>query len=447
MAPPQPGTAGRGAGARRGGHGGDPAGGQGGAGPGGRARHRGCRGRARAGRPPPTRAPVRGAYADGVVLRGTAREVTGRGSGHAVRAPVVVLGGEDWAQVPLGARVRATARLAVAEARGDPVSALVLAVGAPHLVARPGPWWRRRGDGAVLPARLRGAPAGRPAGPGAGPGRRGRRRPRPGPRRGLPCHRADPPARRVRDQPDPGRGLPARAGQVVRRSRPGPLRRRRARDRRLRAARPDRAERRPCGGDGDGGAARHGGRRPAPRSAGAGSRGGRPAAARPVVGTLGRVRAVRRSRPRGSWSSRPASATPWPGGSRAGWPRPSRCRWPRSSRAPRSSPRSPDRSAWSRSAPTWRRPPPWVPRRCSAWRRVWSVSCGTAAADCWARSPAGASGGSSSSPSAGPRCPRQRSGGGPGCSRWCCSPVSSSCSPSGCRGCWPGRRAVSPAAW
>ena len=70
------------------------------------------------------------------------------------------------------------------------------------------------------------------------------------------------------------------------------LRRGRRRDRRVRAARPGRAERAPGRGDGHGGAARDGRQRARPGHAGAGRRHGRAAPARPGPGLGGRVRPV-----------------------------------------------------------------------------------------------------------------------------------------------------------
>ncbi len=94
-----------------------------------------------------------------MVLRGTVLRVTGRGSARDVRSPVVVLAGEDWAGVPLGATVRLTGRLAASTRPGEPVSALVDATGPPVVVAPPGPWWR---GAAAVRASLRDSVAGRP---------------------------------------------------------------------------------------------------------------------------------------------------------------------------------------------------------------------------------------------------------------------------------------------
>jgi competence protein ComEC len=86
--------------------------------------------------------PLRSGFAEGVVLRATVVQVTGRGTSHAVRSPVLVIADPDWEGVPLGARVRLTGRLSPAEERGDPLAAVVSASGRPDVVAAPGPWWR-----------------------------------------------------------------------------------------------------------------------------------------------------------------------------------------------------------------------------------------------------------------------------------------------------------------
>ncbi len=88
--------------------------------------------------------PVTGGFGDGVMLRGSVRTVTGRGSAYRVRAPVLVLAGPESAVVPLGATVQATGRLA--PPRAGPGSADLSAVlsvsGEPDVVSPPGMWWR-----------------------------------------------------------------------------------------------------------------------------------------------------------------------------------------------------------------------------------------------------------------------------------------------------------------
>ncbi len=85
--------------------------------------------------------PTRSGFGEGVVLRATVARVTGRGRSWSTRSPVLVVAGEAWAEVPLGATVLATGRLAPAQARGDPLAA-VLSAGAPRVVQRPDVWWR-----------------------------------------------------------------------------------------------------------------------------------------------------------------------------------------------------------------------------------------------------------------------------------------------------------------
>ena len=83
--------------------------------------------------------PTQGGFG-GVMLRASVREVTGRGATNRLRTPVLVLGDEEWASVPLGARVLLTGRLSEPES-GD-LAAVVSAAGAPTVVEAPGPWWR-----------------------------------------------------------------------------------------------------------------------------------------------------------------------------------------------------------------------------------------------------------------------------------------------------------------
>ena len=67
--------------------------------------------------------------------------VTGRGRSGPSRAPVLVLGPLHWSGLSPGARISATGRLAPVEA-GDDVTALLIARGAPRLLAEPPPWQR-----------------------------------------------------------------------------------------------------------------------------------------------------------------------------------------------------------------------------------------------------------------------------------------------------------------
>lgn len=101
--------------------------------------------------------PVRSDFGDMVVLRGRVERVTGRGLAHRVSSPVVVLAGEEWATVPLGATVEASGRLAPAD--GD-AAALLSPRGPPVVLAAPGVWWRAA---AAVRASIRAAVADRAA--------------------------------------------------------------------------------------------------------------------------------------------------------------------------------------------------------------------------------------------------------------------------------------------
>ncbi|WP_223393667.1 ComEC/Rec2 family competence protein [Nocardioides rotundus] len=100
---------------------------------------------------------VTGTYADLVVVRGTLREVHGRGRSWRVRTPVVVLADPGWSGLELGESVALAGRLAPAD--GD-ATALVLARGPAETVARPDVWWRAA---AAVRASLRESVDGRPA--------------------------------------------------------------------------------------------------------------------------------------------------------------------------------------------------------------------------------------------------------------------------------------------
>ena len=99
---------------------------------------------------------VVGAHSTEQMLRLQLRGITGRGTTYSLSTPVLALGDDGWADIPLGATVRSSGRLAPADS--DDVAALVVA-GEPTLVAGPGPWWR--GAGAVRAA-IRDAVAHRP---------------------------------------------------------------------------------------------------------------------------------------------------------------------------------------------------------------------------------------------------------------------------------------------
>ena len=133
------------------------------------------------------------------------REVTGRGATHELRAPVLVLAGESWPDVPLGAGCGSPAARRPEPDDDTAGGRASSASGDPEVVARPDVWWRAAG---AVRASLRDVgrpPPDEPAGAGAGAGRRRRRGARRRARRGLPDHRAHPPARGLGHQPDPGR--------------------------------------------------------------------------------------------------------------------------------------------------------------------------------------------------------------------------------------------------
>jgi competence protein ComEC len=106
--------------------------------------------------------PVRlhGRWADGFRLRADVHEVSSYAGSARLRAPVLVLAGEEWSAVRLGSTVRAAGRLDAAE---DGALAAVLHVrGPPQVLEEPGPLWRA--SGAVRTAvREAAAPGPRPA--------------------------------------------------------------------------------------------------------------------------------------------------------------------------------------------------------------------------------------------------------------------------------------------
>lgn len=101
--------------------------------------------------------PTEGRYGPVVLVRLDVREVTGRGTAHALSAPVLVLAGEDWLDVPLGATVRAAGRLSPAD--GGDLAAVLGARGPPEVVGAPDVWWR---GAAAVRASVRDAVAHRP---------------------------------------------------------------------------------------------------------------------------------------------------------------------------------------------------------------------------------------------------------------------------------------------
>ena len=60
-------------------------------------------------------------------------QVTGRGAAGRTRAPVLLIGDEEWEGVGLGARVRARGRLETAD--GPDLAGVISAVGPPVVVA------------------------------------------------------------------------------------------------------------------------------------------------------------------------------------------------------------------------------------------------------------------------------------------------------------------------
>src|SRR3954463_2943727 len=95
---------------------------------------------------------------DQVVWRLAAPRVTGRGRTVDLVAPVLVLGGSDDAEVPLGATVRMHGRLVPADDRD--LAALLRPSGPVEVVEPPGLWWR---TAAAVRQALRDSVAHRPA--------------------------------------------------------------------------------------------------------------------------------------------------------------------------------------------------------------------------------------------------------------------------------------------
>ena len=100
---------------------------------------------------------IAGTYGSRQVRRLTVTRVTGRGQTFSLRTPVLLLGDDSWADVPLGARVVVRGELAVSD--GSDASALLLASGAPVVTDEPSVWWRASN---VLRAALRESVSGRP---------------------------------------------------------------------------------------------------------------------------------------------------------------------------------------------------------------------------------------------------------------------------------------------
>jgi competence protein ComEC len=81
-----------------------------------------------------------GRFGDQVLVRLEVHGVSGRGSAYDLATPVLVIGDPVWADVALGATVRARGRLAPAE--GPDVAALLVGGGDPEVLAAPDVWWR-----------------------------------------------------------------------------------------------------------------------------------------------------------------------------------------------------------------------------------------------------------------------------------------------------------------
>ena len=166
-------------------------------------------------RSPPTRArsPALGCEPTGWSWRLDVAGGPGRGRTFELAAPVLVLGDADATGSRSGRRCGCAAGWRRPTTATSP--ACCWSRGDAEVVEAPGPWWRAA---AAVRQSLRDSVAHRPADqralvPALVDGDdAGRRRRAPG---GLPDHRADPPARRVRHQPDPGRRVPAGAGPLV----------------------------------------------------------------------------------------------------------------------------------------------------------------------------------------------------------------------------------------
>ena len=101
---------------------------------------------------------IAGAYAERQVRRLTVTKVSGRGRTFELRTPVVLLGDESWAGVPLGAEV--VARGELAESDDTDAAALLLGSGPPVVTDEPSVWWRASNR---LREALRDSVSGRPA--------------------------------------------------------------------------------------------------------------------------------------------------------------------------------------------------------------------------------------------------------------------------------------------
>ncbi|WP_341805389.1 ComEC/Rec2 family competence protein [Nocardioides ochotonae] len=102
--------------------------------------------------------PVAGRFGDVVLVRVTVLEIEGRGRMHRLRAPVLVIGDEQWLDLPLGSGVRFGGRLAPPD-QAD-LAGVLSPTGRPVSVSDPDVWWRAA---AAVRASLRASVAHRPA--------------------------------------------------------------------------------------------------------------------------------------------------------------------------------------------------------------------------------------------------------------------------------------------
>ena len=103
---------------------------------------------------------VSGRFGETVMVRLSVRRVEGEGGAVRLRAPVLVLGDEEWRHLPLGSTVRVRGRLD--HAKGTEESAVLAPRGQVRVQSRPSVWWR--GASAVR-ASIRQAVAHRPVEP------------------------------------------------------------------------------------------------------------------------------------------------------------------------------------------------------------------------------------------------------------------------------------------
>lgn len=79
-------------------------------------------------------------FEEGVAVRISMREVTGRGETFRLRAPVLAFGGPAWGEVRLGSRVRLEGRLSPADEAHE--AAVLVTSSGPVTVGPPDLWWR-----------------------------------------------------------------------------------------------------------------------------------------------------------------------------------------------------------------------------------------------------------------------------------------------------------------